>query len=319
MPDAMLRFTFASILFASLAMAGDADFNGRWVIEPDGGGPGRVAWLEVKGAGSGSINGTAVGLQGGGQVDPIEGAKIVDGELMFHVERVSGKGAKRRIDVAATTVKLDGEKLRGVTVRNGKEMTWTGHPAPEIADHDDGDWVEGEPVVLFDGGDRDAWVTLRPERNSEWSVKDGILINSKGADELISKQKFWNFRLHAEFKVGEHSNSGIGLRGRYEIQIYDDYGQPADKSGNGALYSRKPADVNASRPAGEWQTFDITLIGRDLTVLLNGKKIHDKVDVHGFTAMATDWREDQPGPITLQGDHGIVEFRKIVVAPLTRR
>ena len=315
----MLRLTLISLFFVSMAAAGDADFNGRWVIAPDGGGPGRVAWLEVEGAGSGAIRGTAVGLQPGGQVDPIAAAKIVGGELMFHVERWSGKGANRKKDVSTTRVKLEAGKLRGATVRNGKEMAWTGRPAPEIADHDDGRWVEGEQVVLFAGGERDAWVTLRPERDGEWSLKDGTLINSNGADELVTKQKFWNFRLQVEFRVGEHSNSGVGLRGRYEIQIYDDFGEPADKSGNGALYSRKPADVNASRPAGEWQTFDITLIGRDLTALLNGKKIHDKVDVHGLTAMATDWREDQPGLITLQGDHGIVEFRKIVVTPLKRR
>lgn len=307
------------LLIAATAWAGDADFNGRWVIAPDGGGPGRVAWLEVQGAGGDSIQGSAVGLQGGGQVDPIAAAAIVDGELRFHVERWNGRGANRKLEIAETSARFEDGKLRGTTTRRGKPMHWTAYRAPEIADRDDGSWAPGEAVTLFDGGDRDAWVTLRPERNGEWSVDDGILINSKGADELMSKEKFWNFQLHAEFRVGDHSNSGIGLRGRYEVQIYDDHGEPATKSGNGALYSRKPADVNASRPAGEWQTFDITLIGRDLTVVLNGRKIHDKVDVHGLTAMATDWREDQPGPITLQGDHGIVEFRKIVLTPLGRR
>ena len=89
----MLRILLLSLLLCCVAPAGDADFNGRWVIEPDGGGPGRVAWLELKGAGSGAISGTAVGLQSGGQVDPIAGAKISEGGLSFHVERVSGQGA----------------------------------------------------------------------------------------------------------------------------------------------------------------------------------------------------------------------------------
>ena len=315
----MIRIGLLCLCLCSVSLAVNADFNGRWVIEPDGDGPGRVAWLEVMGAGTGEISGMAVGLQSGGGMDPIAGAEIVEGELRFHVERSGGKGAKRKVEISETRARLEGGELRGVTIRNGEKMLWTGRPAPEISDRDDGSWSEAKPVVLLDGQDLSAWTTLHPGRDGEWSVEDGVLVNSKGADELVTKQKFWNFRLHVEFKVGEHSNSGVGLRGRYEVQIFDDHGEPATRFGNGSLYSRKPADVNASLPPGEWQTYDITLIGRDLTVLLNGKKIHDKVDVHGLTAMATDWREDQPGPITLQGDHGIVEFRKIVLTPLERK
>ncbi len=314
-----MRIVVLAAILASAAWAADADFNGRWLIEPAGEGPSRVGWLEVLGAGSDAVTGAAVGLQPGGQLDPIADARVRDGALMFHVERPVGRGADRKIQSSVTTAKLIGGKLQGVTERNGSEMRWTGHRAPEIADRDDGSWVEGEPVVLFDGRGREAWTTLHPGREGEWSVADGALVNSKNADELVSKEKFWNFRLLVEYAVDAGSNSGVGLRGRYEIQIYDDLGQPPTKSGNGALYSRKAADVNASRAAGERQTFEITLIGRDLTVLLNGKRIHDKVDVHGLTAMATDWREDQPGPITLQGDHGPVKFYRIVATPLQRR
>ena len=310
---------FVLLLLAVTAFAADGDLNGRWLIAPPGDGPGRAAWLEVSGAGSGTIAGSAVGLQPGGQLDPIAGAEIVDGELRFRVDRPARREGKTVTVSSTTMARLEGGELRGVTVQNGRETRWVGRRAPEIADRDDGGWVEGEPIVLFDGKDRDAWVTLHPERDAEWSVVEGALVNSKGADELVSKRKFWNFRLRVEYAVMEKSNSGVGLRGRYEIQIHDDHGEPATKSGNGALYSRKPADVNASMPAGERQTFDITLIGRDLTVRLNGKMIHDKVNVHGLTAMATDWREDQPGPITLQGDHGPVKFYRVTVTPLRRK
>jgi len=102
------------------------------------------------------------------------------------------------------------------------------------------------------------------------------------------------------------------------VQIFGDYGEPPSGHGNGALYSRIAPSVNATRPPSEWQTFDIRLIGRQLTVVLNGKTIHDKVTVEGLTAMATDPDEDKPGPLTLQGDHGPVEFRKITVTPLSR-
>ncbi len=311
----MIRTFFVCLFLAPLAFAADSDFNGRWVIDPNQGGPGRVAWLEIEGAGSGAVRGSAVGLQPGGQLDPIANARVVDGELRFQVDRKTRRGPVSSV----TTAKLDGGELHGVTLRGGDELRWVGYRAPEIADHDDGSWVEGKPVVLFDGRDRNAWKSLHPGRDDEWSIEDGALVNSKGADEYSTKEKFWNFRLHVEYSAGEHSNSGVGLRGRYEVQIYDDYGEPTTKSGNGAVYSRQAARVNASKPPDEWQTLDIALIGRDLTVLLNGVKIHDKLDVRGFTAMATDWREGEPGPITLQGDHGIVRFRKIVLTPLTRK
>lgn len=102
------------------------------------------------------------------------------------------------------------------------------------------------------------------------------------------------------------------------MQIYEDYGRAPDGHTNGSVYSRIVPSVNASKPAGEWQTFDITIIGRTATVILNGKTIIDRKEVEGLTAMANDPDEDKPGPISLQGDHGPVEFRKITVTPLVR-
>ena len=110
----------------------------------------------------------------------------------------------------------------------------------------------------------------------------------------------------------------MGLRDRYEIQILDDYGQPPDTHSTGSLYSRVAPSVNAGKPPGEWQAYDITLIGRDLTVVLNGKKILDKVTVEGLTAMGHDPNEGEPGPLSLQGDHGSIEFRNITVTPLVK-
>src|SRR6185503_18242356 len=111
---------------------------------------------------------------------------------------------------------------------------------------------------------------------------------------------FWNFELHAEFRVVKESNSGIGLRGRYEIQILDNYGRKPDEHASGALYSRIVPSVNASKPAGEWQSFDIRLVGRQLTVVVNGTKVIDKGEVEGLTAMANNADEAEPGPITIQ-------------------
>jgi hypothetical protein len=145
------------------------------------------------------------------------------------------------------------------------------------------------------------------------------MVNRERAADIMSEAEFWNFKLHCEFRVGKGSNSGLGLRGRYEVQIFEDYGRPPGKGGNGALYSRIVPTANASKPAGEWQTFDITLIGREVTVVLNGQTIIDHKEIEGLTAMGHDPDEDQPGPLSLQGDHGVVEFRKLTVMPLLRK
>lgn len=299
--------------------AAETDFNGRWVIQNADPTAKRALWLEVNGAGTDDVSGSAVGMAPGGQVDEIVDGKVDGGELSFRIDRYTGSGAERRFVRAQTTARLDGGTLRGTTRFDERVIQWTGERAPRIDDRDEGDWERGKPVVLMDGTSIDAWTTLDPERlGGDWRVTGDVLANARGADVLSTKEKFWNFDLHVEFKVHEGSNGGVGLRGRYEIQILDDHGRPPSKSGAGALYSRVPPMKNASLPSSEWQTYDIRLIGRDLTVRFNGELIHDKTTVEGFTAMASDWHEGDPGPITLQGDHGLVEFRKIILTPLTR-
>ena len=319
----MRRFVAAVFLlaFAASASAADADFNGRWLIEPELDPLGRVAWLQVRGAGSGSISGSVVGLQPGGQVDPISKAEVEAGELRFIVERQIGQGDKRRRVEVPTRARLVGAELHGVTQRDGAERRWVGRRAPEITETDDGSWKPAETVVLFGGEPEDysdRWRTIHEGRQADWRVENGALVNSKGADVLVSRETFWNFDLSIVFRVVDHSNSGVALRGRYEIQILGDYGEPASVHSNGAVYSRIPPQVNASKPGGEWQTLELRLVGRELSARLNGRVIHDKVELEGFTALASDWRESEPGPLTLQGDHGKVEFRRIAVTRLKR-
>lgn len=197
-------------------------------------------------------------------------------------------------------------------------LEWTGVRAPEITEHDDGTWKEGRPIALFNGKDLSGWRGMVPNQALGWTVENGALSNQPAANNLISEQKFWNFKLHVEYKVSQDTNSGIGLRGRYEVQILDDYGKPPDTHGNGALYSRILPTMNASKPPGEWQTVDIRLVGMDVTVVLNGHKIIDRKHIDGLTAIAQNPDEGEPGPIILQGDHRHVEIRKVVLTPLTR-
>lgn len=298
-------------------LAADSDFNGRWNIEVKN--PrGRAWWLVVEGAGSGAVSGEFVGVPGG-QVDKLENARVANGELEFVFERKRAGGMLRQVYRA----RLEGGELRGTRVefvdgKEGEPLPWRGVRGPVVKDRDDGSWRPGRPVVLFDGTDTSAW-RLAVEGRPGWTIKDDLMVNEKGAADLVSKAKFWNFELRAEYRYSKGSNSGFGLRGRYEIQIYDDYGQPPSDHGHGALYSRIAPTVNASRAPGEWQTIVIRLVGHDLTVTLNGRKIHDKVRIPGPTAMMINTLEDQPGPLMLQGDHGPIEFKSIAVTPLMRR
>jgi hypothetical protein len=298
----------AFVLLTAAAHAGVDDFNGRWNLRVPEDPRGRAWWLEVTGAGTPRIAGRFVGAPGG-QVDEIPVIRIEGNELVWEFERQQSKLVYR--------ARIENGKLIGHRQLGDARMEFTGKRAPAIKDKDDGAWKPGRPVELV-GADMSGWTSNVRGRGVEWDVRNAIMRNRERAADIGSKAKFWNFKLHAEFRVGRGSNSGIGLRGRYEVQIYEDHGKPPAKGGNGALYSRIVPAVNASKPAGEWQTFDITLIGRTLTVVLNGTTLIDRGEVEGPTAMSTDPDEELPGPITLQGDHGLVEFRKLTVTPLSR-
>ena len=307
------------ICSAAPAWGGVEAFNGRWIIRPLGENNGRVLWLEVNGVGTGSITGAMVGAGPGGQLEPIRDARIAQGQLQFRLERTFTRGGASRTVTTLVSAALERGSLFGAADRGQRgTLVWAGERAPVLSERDDGTWIKGDTVELFDGTGVGGWHTLRPGREDGWFAEDGVLKNRKGADVLVSDRAFWNFELEVEYLMHPKMNGGIGLRGRYEIQLLDDFSTPASDHGNGALYGRIEPSRNASRKAGEWQTLVVRLVGRELTVTLNGVKTIDREVVEGFTAMATDWREDRPGPITLQGDHGAVEFRRIAVTPLSK-
>jgi hypothetical protein len=297
---------------ASLGWAADEGFNGRWNIQVQDEARNRAWWLEVTGAGTPAPKGRFVGAPGGG-MDDVPNLSVRNGELSFSFNRKYGDATRGNY-----RARLVGGKLQGIFEAGPQKLKWTGTRAPLIKDRDDGSWKEGNPVQLFNGKDLSGWVPVVAGRELGWTVKDGLMTNVAGANNLQTTSKFWNFKLHVEYRLGERSNSGIGLRGRYEVQILDDYGRPPNTHTNGALYSRIPPRINASRKPGEWQTFDIGLVGRQVTVVLNGTSIIDKGEIEGLTAVATDPNEAEPGPISIQGDHGPVEIRSLVLTPLIR-
>ena len=318
-----MRLVCAAALATVVLVAGavdDQQFNGRWDITVAGEPRTRAWWLEVLGAGTDSIKGKFVGTPGG-QIEEIPKISVYDGELRFSFDR------RYRRDVKSPQrglywARLEDGKLKGTFEIEGEPasyLEWTGVRSPAIADRDDLSWKKGDPIVLFDGRDLTGWSqAAAPARSPGWSVKQGLLTNTPGAGYLISDRKFWNFALHVEFRIPPGSNSGIGLRGRYEVQIADDIGKLPSVHGNGAIYGRIAPIVNASKEPDEWQTLDTRLVGRQVTVTLNGVRVLENKTIDGITSIALDSNEADPGPIVIQGDRGPIEIRRLVVSPLTK-
>src|SRR5271157_5457342 len=309
-----------SLLAVCPAFSAAPDFNGRWDIHANTQPRPRAWWVELTDVGTPKAAGKFVSAYGG-DMNIIDTIAVENGELRFTINPPNRNAPAKKGPAGPSVYRarmVDG-KLEGtfeVECRNTPPIAWTGVRAPVIADRDDGTWKEGKPIAFFNGKDLSGWKALVPGVEMKWSVQDGILRNAPPTTDIISEQKFWNFKAHVDFRIIEHSNSGIGLRGRYEIQILEDYGKPPNTHGAGALYSRIAPSVNASKPAGEWQSYDIRLVGRQLTVVHNGIKVLDKVEVEGLTAIAENADEGEPGPFIVQGDHSYVEIKSFVVTPL---
>jgi hypothetical protein len=315
-----MRLLVLLLLLSALpALPADKDFNGRWDITADTKPRPRAWWVELNGVGSPNPSGKFVSAYGG-DMNTIDTITVENGVLHFTIHRTNrnakGPGAQTLYTARLTRGKLEG--TMEVEGQKNPPTPWTGVRAPVIKDKDDGSWKEGTPIALFNGKDLTGWKGLVPGAEVKWTVVDGVLRNAPPTTDIVSERSFWNFTLHTDFRIREHSNSGIGLRARYEIQILDDFGKPPQTHGAAALYSRIAPTLNASKPVGEWQSYDIRLVGRTLTVVFNGQKVLDKVEIEGLTAIATDPNENQPGPFIIQGDHSYVEIKSFIVTPLKK-
>ena len=254
--------------------------------------------------------------------------EIVDGEAgltgrlqgrfghALDLERAEASGTHLTMEVNGTTYHADLEDSTWNGTGEGEDgakFVWVGERAPELPAPVEIAW--GEPIRLFNGVDLAGWVPRHPSEPNRWKAEEGVLMNEDTGSDLVTEATFRDFQLHAEVMVPEGSNSGIYLRGRYEVQVQDDYGKEPHARGMGGIYGQLAPAENAALPAGEWQSFDITLLGRTVTVVLNGKTIIDRQEIPGITGGALDSREAEPGPIFLQGDHGRVLYRNLLLTP----
>ena len=281
---------------------------GRWDLTVKGPDREYPSWFEVQKSGHKTLVGAYVGQFGSAR--PVSEVKT-DGNRFRFV--VPPQWEERTMDVVVEGT-VQGDTVQGtVTDDQGRRLTWTGHRAPKLMPTSEPKW--GKPVELFNGKDLTGWKALWSNGPHGWVVKDGLLVNAKPGVNLVTTGTFGDFKLHVEFRYPPKSNSGIYLRGRYEAQIEDNHGLDAESHLIGGIYGFLTPSVNAAKPAGEWQSYDIILTGRVVTVVLNGERVIDRQVIPGITGGALDSNEAAPGPLYIQGDHGTVEFRKITLTP----
>ena len=281
---------------------------GHWdiTISPSDGSGGGASWLEIIKSGSEAFVGRFVG--GGGSARPISEIEFSPETKIYQFTIPPQWGR----DGIHAEFKLEKNQLLGwMTFSNNKKLQWTADRAPELTFTGRLNW--GTPIKLL----KDGLTDWQSPQNNQWKLKNGVLSHEGTGGNIITKQKFKNFKLHAEFRYGKNANSGIYLRGRYELQVLDSYGMHTESHQLGGIYGFISPTVNMAKKPGEWQTFDITLIGRMVTVVLNGTKIICDRPIPGITGGALDSNEGEPGPIMLQGsESGSIEYRNIIITPL---
>lgn len=304
---------FLSLLFAVadakaktfLYQKPDTSIEGRWDITINIPGKEAPSWLELNRSGNHGLVGHFVGIDGSAR--PISRVNYSGGKMSF---TIPPQWEKESNDLSFEAT-LQGNSLTGTMIAtDGKSYTWTAVRAPSLRRKTKPVW--GKPIRLFNGIDLKGWHTTG---ENQWKVENGILRNPKRGSHLITDKAFTDFKLHIEFRYPKGSNSGIYLRGRYEVQIADSKGSEPLKDQFGAVYGFITPSEMAAKDAGEWQSYDITLAGRMITVVANGKTIICNQEIPGITGGALNSNEGDPGPLLIQGDHGAIDFRNIIITP----
>jgi hypothetical protein len=280
---------------------------GRWDIIIDKGGKSLPSWLEVQKSGTHTLIGRFTYAFGSAR--PISEVKLHDGKYSFSIPPQWEDG-NRNMDFE---FELKGEELSGTMVyTDGVTYHFTGVRAPLMVRTKAPVW--GKPVKLFNGKDTKGWHT---DGKNQWVVESGILRSKHSGANLITDQKFSDFKLHIEFRYQKGSNSGVYLRGRYEVQVIDTKtGEPEPINNQfSAIYGFLPPNKMMAKNAGEWQSYDITLVGRLVTIVANGTMVICQQEIPGITGGAIDSKEGEPGPLLIQGDHGPIDYRNIIITP----
>jgi hypothetical protein len=289
----ILGFVFISPNFSQ-------SIEGRWDIEVKKGDKISPAWLEVSHSGFKQKVGRFVYIVGSSR--PVSKINIDGNTFSFSIPPQWDKEENN----LHLNGEITGDEIAGsIKEPNGSIYSFKGVRAPSLIKMIEPKW--GKPTPLFNGKDLSGWKA--DGAKNEWVAENGILKNTKSGANLITDKTFGDFKLHIEFKVPKNGNSGIYLRGRHEVQVSD--AKEASTIDLGGVYGfLKPLEIPKA-VADVWHSYDITLVGRVVTIVLNGTTIVSKDEIPGITGGALDSKEGEPGPIYLQGDHTAVEYRNI--------
>ncbi len=318
-------FVFAFFVCWTSAESVPAELKGAWSLDLDSDEP---AWMNVTERDGKSVVYLRIYV---GPEGPYEIESIANGRIYFarkRKQKKSGVTTTTKVDFGIVNGKLSGKIVRSTDDGKPESLVrFTGKripPMPEKAP--DLSRVRfGEKITLFNGKDLTGWRPHEPDKIMGWSAQDGMLINTTPKTDfsatgayanLRTEEEFEDFRLQIEFLVEKDRNSGVYLRGMYEAQVVDRDSRMQGLQGVGAIFSRIAPSKNAGKPGGEWQTYDLTLVDRHVTVILNGEKVIDNQPVIGPTGGAIYTDPMAAGPIYLQGDHTAVKYRNIYLEPV---
>jgi hypothetical protein len=308
----LFRFllVFVCCLFVGFEISaqelGDSQAIGRWDLEVQYGEQWVPSWLEVKLSGNKALVGHFVGT--GGSARPISEVHEKDGLISFSIPPQWNGSQYMHLTAAVSGDSMEGNILDHM----GQTRAFRGERAPALLYPAPEAWSDPRPLLAENS--LAGWVPQEGDKENQWVVKDGVLSSPASGVNLMTEEKFMDFKLHVEFRYPEGSNSGVYLRGRYEVQVEDGYGKQPDSHYLGGVYGFLTPNENAAKKAGEWQSYDITLVGRRVTVVANGKTVIHNQIIPGITGGALSSREAEPGPLYLQGDHGPVDYRNITIA-----
>jgi len=328
----VIGFLWLAGTVPSRAVEGIEPFLDKWALTLPGGGAG---WLSVTRQ-AGYYDAELLWVAG--SVVPADSVFFTDNTLFVTRLReeqrkdAGGKVARtqRIADLLMARVEGDDLRLTRLSPRSNGEGVereeFSGKRIPPLPPAPDLSKVRfGEPVELFDGRSLEGWQTFGGGP-SGWRAENGMLLNDapqepgkhKSYANIRTAREFEDFKLTCGVRVPKGGNSGIYLRGIYEVQVSDAFGKPPESHIMGAIYSRITPSENASKPAGEWQRYEITLVDRHANVVLNGRTVVANQPLLGCTGGALWSDVRKPGPIYLQGDHTSVEYRNLVLRPVLK-
>ncbi|WDF80726.1 DUF1080 domain-containing protein [Mucilaginibacter sp. KACC 22773] len=303
----LFAFPVLKVSAGEIGPSKDPDVIGRWDITITKGGKSLPSWLEVQKSGTHTLIGRFVYAFGSAR--PISEVKPDNGKYSFSIPPQWEEGT-RNMDFQ---FEVSGDKLTGTMVyTDGASYEFTGVRAPLLVRTKSPVW--GAPVKLFNGKNVKGWHT---DGKNQWIAEGGILRSPHSGANLITDKTFTDFKLHIEFRYPQGSNSGVYLRGRYELQVIDTKSGDPEPINNqfSSIYGFLPPNKMMAKNPGDWQSYDVTLVGRMVTIVANGKTVICDQIIPGITGGAINSQEGEPGPILIQGDHGPIDYRNIIITP----